>query len=85
MINYMEINASTDMIIATSGNSFINYNRIISSSTSPYSVTESKTFRDPTSSTSRRLYALYIEGQDNAVSLIYDTTTLSTELATVNF
>ena len=85
MINYMEINASTDMIVATSGSSYINYNRIISSSASPYSVTESKTFRDPTSSTSRRLYALYIVSQNNVVSLIYDTTSFYTELATVNF
>ena len=38
MIKYKEIDESTDMVIATSGYSFINYNRIISSSTSPYEV-----------------------------------------------
>ena len=41
MIKYKEIDASTDMVIATSGNSYINYNRILSSSTSPYSVQSS--------------------------------------------
>jgi hypothetical protein len=50
------------MIVATSGNNYINYNRIISSSTSPYPVYSSKTetFRDPTPSTALKLYALYI-------------------------
>jgi hypothetical protein len=43
------------MIIATSG---LSYNRIISSSNSPYSVSESKTFQDPTPD--RRLDALFI-------------------------
>ncbi len=38
MIKYLQIDSSTDMVIATSGSSYINYNRIISSSTSPYSV-----------------------------------------------
>jgi hypothetical protein len=60
MIKYKEIDAATDMVIATSGNSYINYNKIISSSASPYNVLESKTFRDPNSSNTRRLYALYI-------------------------
>jgi hypothetical protein len=60
MIAYKEIDYLTDMIVATSGNSYINYNRLISSSTSPYSVTESATFRDPTESTTRRLYAIHI-------------------------
>jgi hypothetical protein len=83
MIEFKEIDSSTDMIIATSGYDFINYNRIISSSTSPYSVAESKTFRDPTSSTTRILYALYIVGQNNAVSLIYDDP--YTDLATIDF
>jgi hypothetical protein len=72
MIKYKEIDESTDMVIATSGSSYINYNRIISSSTSPYSVLETKTFRDPTSSSTRRLLALYIMDLNSAVSLIYD-------------
>jgi hypothetical protein len=32
MIKYKEIDVATDMVIATSGNSYINYNRIIISS-----------------------------------------------------
>jgi hypothetical protein len=44
MIKYKEIDAATDMIVATSGDSYINYNKIISSSTSPYSVSYCKTF-----------------------------------------
>jgi hypothetical protein len=87
MIKYKEIDESTDMVIATSGNSYINYNRIISSSTSPYSVLDTKTFRDPTSLSTRRLFALYIIDLNNAVSLIYDSTSTSryTDLAQINF
>ena len=40
MIKYLQIDGSTDMVIATSGNNYINYNRIISSSAS-YSVSSS--------------------------------------------
>jgi hypothetical protein len=36
IIKYKEIDAENDMIIATSGADFTNYNRIISSSTLPY-------------------------------------------------
>jgi hypothetical protein len=85
MIKYKEIDESTDMVIATSGSSYINYNRIISSSTSPYSVLDTKTFRDPTSSTTRSLYALYIIDLKSAVSLIYDSTSSYTDLAQINF
>ena len=85
MIKYKEIDESTDMVIATSGYTRINYNRIISSSTSPYSVLDTKTFRDPTSSTTRSLYALYIIDLNNAVSLIYDSTSRYTDLAKINF
>jgi hypothetical protein len=60
MIKYKEIDESTDMVVATSGSSLINYNIIISSSNSPYPVLDTKTFRDPSSLTSRKLYALYI-------------------------
>jgi hypothetical protein len=38
MIIYKEIDEWTDIVIATSGNIYINYNRIISSSTSVYQV-----------------------------------------------
>jgi hypothetical protein len=85
MIKYIEIDEWTDMVIATSGSNYINYNRIISSSTSPYQVSNSQTFRDPTSSTTRILYALYIIDQNNAVSLIYDISSFYTDLAKINF
>jgi hypothetical protein len=50
MIKYKQIDAATDMVIATSGELYINYNRIIHSSSSPYSVdtASSKTYRDET-------------------------------------
>jgi hypothetical protein len=38
LLKYKEIDAATDMILATSGVTIINYNRIISSSSSPFSV-----------------------------------------------
>jgi hypothetical protein len=70
MIKYKEIDESTDMVLATSGSNTINYNRIISSSSSPYQVKNSQTFRDPAPTGS--LYALYIIDLNNAVSLLYD-------------
>jgi hypothetical protein len=85
MIKYKEIDESTDMIIATSGSTRINYNIIISSTTSPYSVLETKTFRDTISPTPRRLYALYIIDLNNAISLLYDSTSRYTDLAKINF
>jgi hypothetical protein len=85
MIKYKEIDKSTDMVVATSGFSFINYNIIISSTTSPYSVLETKTFRYPATSTTLSLYALYIIDLNNAVSLIYDSTSRYTDLAKINF
>lgn len=61
------------MIIACSGGaSLISYNRIISSSNPPYTVTDKRTFKDPTNSSSRSLYALFIIDGNNALSLIYD-------------
>ena len=73
------------MIVATSGYGYINYNRIISSTSSPYSVNSSlsKTFRDPTIYSGRVLKALYIIDLNNAVSLINYSG--STDLATINF
>ena len=38
LLEYNSISSSTDMIIATSGKDFFNYNRIISSSSHPYTV-----------------------------------------------
>ena len=90
MIKYKQIDAVTDMTIATSGDLYINYNRIIHSTrpstTSPYSVNtaRSKTFRDSTSSSTRRLVAIYIIDVENAVSLILDGNT-DTYLATIKF
>jgi hypothetical protein len=85
MIKHKQIDAATDMIIATSGQGFINYNRIIHSSSSPYSVGSTVRFRDPTGNSNRRLYALYIIDVDNAMSLIYDSGTKLTDLATIKF
>ena len=49
-IKYKEIDAATDLVIATSEHSHINYNRIIHSTTPPYSINtvSSKTLRNPT-------------------------------------
>ena len=60
------------MVLATSGSSYINYNRIISSRASPYTVSSTSTYRDPTANPNRRLVALYIIDLHNAVSLIFD-------------
>ena len=38
LIEYEDIDSATDMVIATSGGSYINYNVVISSSASPYSI-----------------------------------------------
>jgi hypothetical protein len=72
------------MVVATSGLSCINYNIIISSSTSPYPVLDTKTFRDTVSPTGRQLFALYIIDINNAVSLILGNGGL-TYLAKINF
>ena len=91
MIKYKQIDAATDMVIATSGSTYINYNRIIHStnpsSTPPYSfdTLRSKTFRDPTPSSYRKLYGLYIIDEDNAVSFIWDNSSLLSEFATIKF
>jgi hypothetical protein len=85
MIKYKEIDAVTDIVIATSGEYYINYNRIIHSSSSPYylDIVNSETYRDPTANNFRILMALYIIDKDNAVSLIWDGT--NTDLATIKF
>ena len=85
MIKYKQIDAATDMVVGTSGSSYINYNRIFHSRSSPYSVDtgSSKTYRDPTANSARRLYALYIVDRDNAVSLIKDG--FNTDLGTIKF
>lgn len=72
------------MIVATSGS---NYNRILYSSSSPYSVltTQSKSYKDPNYSSSRLVSALYIVDIDHAKSLVYDSSTLETYLVSINF
>ena len=54
MIDYKAINNFTDMVVAAKGALNINYNRIISSSTNPYSVniTNNNVFGDPINSPS---------------------------------
>ena len=72
------------MIIATSGiDNSINYNRIISSTSSNSVVAaDSKTFRDTALSGDKRLKGLFIIDKDNLVALIWDG--VKTELATLN-
>jgi hypothetical protein len=84
---YKEIDASTDMVIATSGNSYINYNRIVSSSSSSYSVssTDSKAFRDPTSRSYWSSRGIYILDKDNAKSLVFDSNNKYLYLASIDF
>ena len=73
------------MVIATSRLGYINYYRIFSSSTSPYLVSSSETYRDPAENYNRFLYGLYIIDKDNSVSLIYDISSGFTDLASINF
>ncbi len=74
------------MVIATSGHGYINYNVVISSTASPYSVSSgSKTYRDPTGNSNRQIRALYIVSLNQARSLVYDTTNLWTDYATLDF
>jgi hypothetical protein len=72
MIKYKEIDAATDMAIATSGFPYTYYNRIIHSTSSPYSIdtVRSKTYSDPAGNSNSRLHALYIIDVEHALSLI---------------
>jgi hypothetical protein len=74
------------MIIATSGyGSTINYNRIISSTSSNSVVAaDSKTFRDTALPISKRLLGLFIIDKDNLVALIWDSNSRTTDVATLN-
>jgi hypothetical protein len=74
------------MIIATSGiDNSINYNRIISSTSSNSVVAaDSKTFRDTILLSTKRLRGLSIIDKDNLVALIWDSSTLKTDVATLN-
>lgn len=86
LVQYKAIDALTDMVIATSGISYINYNRILSSSSSPYSLIAGYlAYKDPTPSFDREIRALYISDLQTALSLIYDMINKWTDLATINF
>ncbi len=86
VIKYKEIDAATDMVIATSGTGIkINYNRIISSTSSNSVIfADSKTYRHTTLSIDKRLRGLFIVDKDNLVSLIWDNTSKLTEIASIN-
>ena len=74
------------MIIATSGiDNSINYNRIISSTSSNSVVAaDSKTFRDTALSFDHRLRGLFIIDKDNLVALIWNISPIITDVATLN-
>jgi hypothetical protein len=74
------------MIIATSGEgNSINYNRIISSTSSNSVVAaDSKTFIDTALPIAKRLKGLFIIDKDNLVALIWDSNSGLTDVATLN-
>jgi hypothetical protein len=74
------------MTIATSGyGSSINYNRIISSTSSNSVVAaDSKTFRHTALSDDKRLIGLFIIDKDNLVALIWDSSSGKADVATLN-
>jgi hypothetical protein len=74
------------MIIATSGlGASINYNRIISlTSSNSVVAADSKTYKDATLDTNKRLRGLYIIDKDNLVSLIWGEFDFMTDLAILN-
>ena len=89
MIKYFNVDSTTDIVIATSGKTSINYSRIFHlsclSSMLPCAVDPgiSKTFSDPTLSGTQILYGLYIIDKDNAVSLLYDSSNSKTCIAKI--
>jgi hypothetical protein len=74
------------MIIATSGiGSSINYNRIISLTSSNFVVVaDSKAFRDSLLDSNKILTGIFIIDKDNLLALIWDSYTLTTDLASLN-
>lgn len=61
LIQYKAVSTLVDMIVVTSGGNFINYNRIMSSSASPYSYDPwSLGYKDSMTSSAREIRALYI-------------------------
>lgn len=86
LIQYKAVSTTVDMIVVTSGGSYINYNRIMSSSTPPYSYDPlSLGYKDQATSSVREIRALFIISQTLAVSLVFDTTNKWTDLATIDF
>jgi hypothetical protein len=74
------------MVLATSGYSYINYNRIVTSSAAPYSSqTGSLTYRDPLSNVNREIRALRISTLTISYALIYDISNKWSDLATIDF
>jgi hypothetical protein len=74
------------MVIATSGEFYIFYSRIISSSASPYLIkTGTQTYYDPYFSSYREIRALFISSLTSAKSLIYDSFYGWTDLASIDF
>lgn len=74
------------MAIAVIGLDTINFNRIVSSSVPPFSLSDpfSKGFKDDIS-LNKRIRALYIYDIDNAFALVYDLTNKWTEICTISF
>ncbi len=75
------------MVIAASGyGPSISYTRIISSTSSPYSVViaDSKTFRDSSLNWNKNLKGLFIIDVNNLVALIFDSSNGKTDVATLN-
>lgn len=74
------------MIVATSGSNNINYNRIISSTSYPYSIQAgTQSYTDSFSSTDREIKALYIVSLTSVKSLVYDNILRMTDLASIDF
>lgn len=73
LIQYKALNSFSDMGVAVVGSTTLNFNRIISSSISPYSVSDSlsKAFKGEIS-LNRKIRGLYIRDIDNAIALMYN-------------
>jgi hypothetical protein len=71
-MGFKEIDSSTDMVVVTSGYSYIIYNRIVSSNNSPYTVstTETQGLKDPNLRTSWESRGIYIIDKDNVRCLV---------------
>ena len=74
------------MIVATSGSTNINFNRIISSASYPYSIqVGTQSYTDSISSNNREIKALYIASLTSVLSLVYDNSLKLTDLASIDF